>query len=51
MEGYSERFVKEFSRNYLAPYVRARPVPPEDVEQCRRFSGRMLRWAEGVINS
>lgn len=51
LEGYSERFVKEFSRNYLAPYVRARPVPPEDVEQCRRFSARMLRWAAGVINS
>ena len=51
LEGYSERFVKEFSRNYLAPYVRARPVPPEDIEQCRRFSDRLLGWAAGVIDT
>lgn len=49
--GYSERFLKEFSRNYLAPYVRARPVPAGDIEQCRRFSDRILGWAAGVINS
>lgn len=50
LEGYSERFVKEFSRNYLAPYVRARPVPAEDIEECRRFSRRMIRWAAGVVD-
>ena len=50
LEGYSERFAKEFSRNYLAPYVRARPVPAEDIEECRRFSRRMIRWAAGVVD-
>lgn len=49
--GYSERFLKEFSRNYLAPYVRARPVPADDIEQCRRFSDRVLGWAAGVVKS
>ena len=51
LEGYSERFLKEFSRNYLAPYVRARPVPADDIEQCRHFSERMLGWAAGVVKS
>ena len=51
LAGSSERFVKEFSRNCLAPYVRARPVPPEDVEHCRRFSERILGWAAGVIKA
>ena len=51
LEGYSEQFVKDFSRNYLAPYLRARPVPPADVEECRRFSERILGWAEGVIDT
>ena len=50
LAGYSERFLKEFSRNHLAPYVRARPVPADDIEQCRRFSDRILGWAAGVIN-
>ena len=47
--GYPEQFVKDFSRNYLAPYVRARPVPEAEVEECRRFSEQILGWAEGVI--
>ena len=51
LEGYSEQFVKDFSRNYLAPYLRARPVPPADVKECRRFSERILGWAEGVIDT
>ena len=51
LEGYSEQFVKDFSRNYLAPYLRARPVPPADVEECRRFSERIMGWAEGAIDT
>ena len=51
LSAYSERFVKEFSRNYLAPYVRARPVPPDDIKECRRFSERILGWAGGVIDA
>ena len=49
LEGYSERFVKDFSHNYLAPYLQARPVPIEKVEECRRFSECILGWAESVI--
>ena len=49
--GYPEQFVKDFSRNYLAPYVRARPVPEAEVEECRRFAGQILEWAEGVIGA
>ena len=51
LRGYSERFVKQFSRNYRAPCLRVRPVPSEDVEQCRRFAGSVLSWAEGVIRT
>ena len=51
LAGYSERFLKEFSRNYLAPYVRARPVPADDIERCRRFSDRILGWAASVVNT
>ena len=51
LEGYSEQFVKDFSRNYLAPYLRARPVHPADVEECRRFSERIMGWAEGAIDT
>ncbi len=50
VEDYPEEFVKEFSRNYLAPYVRARPIPEVEVEECRLFSERILRWAEGVVS-
>ena len=49
VEGYPDQFVKDFSRDCLAPYVRARPVPEAEVEECRRFSERILEWAEGVI--
>ena len=49
VEGYPDEFVKDFSRNCLAPYIRARPVPEAEVEECRRFSERILEWAEGVI--
>lgn len=48
IDEYSERFVKEFSRNYRAPYVLARPVPLAAVEDCRRFSLKILEWAENV---
>lgn len=51
LEGYSERWVRGFSRHYLAPYVRARPVPSEDTEECRRFSERILAWAAGIIRT
>lgn len=49
IQDYPEEFVKGFSRNYIAPYVRARPVPEADIEECRRFSALILAWAEGVI--
>lgn len=51
LEGYSERFVREFSRHYLAPYVQARPVPPKDTERCQDFSDRILVWAAGIIRA
>lgn len=51
LSGYSELFVKEFSRNYRAPCLRARPVPPGDVEQCRSFANRVLSWAGGIIRT
>lgn len=51
LEGYSERWVKEFSHHYLVPYVLARPVPADDTEQCRRFSERVLVWAAGIIRT
>lgn len=51
LRGYSERWVKEFSRHYLAPYVRARPVPAEDTEECLHFAERILAWAAGIIRA
>lgn len=47
--GYSEQFVKDFSDHYLAPYIRVRPVPLEDVKECRLFAEQIVGWAEGVI--
>ena len=49
VEGYSEGFVRDFSRNYLAPYVLVKPVPLERVEECRRFAEGIVSWAEGVV--
>ena len=51
LKGYSVRWVREFSRHYLAPYVRARPVPAKDTEQCRRFCEHILAWAAGIIRT
>ena len=49
VEGYSEGFVRDFSKNYLAPYVLVRPVPLEKVEECRMFAKKIVKWAEEVV--
>ena len=49
VEGYSEGFVRDFSKNYLAPYVLVRPVPLDKVEECRQFAEKIVRWAEDVV--
>ena len=49
LKGYSENFVKQFTRNYLAPYVQAKPMPMENAEECRKFAERIIKWAEFVI--
>ena len=49
VEGYSEGFVRDFSKNYLAPYVLVKPVPLDKVEECRRFAEKIVSWAEGVV--
>ena len=49
--GYSEEFVKYFSKNYLAPYVQAKPIALERVEECRKFAERIIKWAEGIIKT
>ena len=51
VEGYSEGFVRDFSKNYLAPYVLVRPVPLDKVEECRKFSEKIVSWAEGVVKT
>ena len=51
VEGYSEGFVRDFSKNYLAPYVLVRPVPLEMVEECRKFAEKIVSWAEGVVKT
>ena len=51
VEGYSEGFVRDFSKNYLAPYVLVRPVPLDKVEECRKFAQKIVRWAEGVVKA
>ena len=51
VEGYSEGFVRDFSKNYLAPYVLVRPVPLEMVEECRKFAEKIVEWAEGVVKT
>ena len=51
VEGYSEGFVRDFSKNYLAPYVLVRPVPLEKVEECRKFAEKIVEWAEGVVKT
>ena len=50
VEGYPGQFIRLFSQNCLAPYVRAHPVPEEEVEQCREFSRRIVGWAAGAVN-
>ena len=51
VDGYSEGFVRDFSKNYLAPYVLVKPVPLDKVEECRRFAEKIVSWAEGIIRS
>ena len=51
VEGYSEGFVRDFSKNYLAPYVLVRPVPLDRVEECRKFAQKIVKWAEGVVEA
>lgn len=51
VEGYSEGFVRDFSKNYLAPYVLVRPVPLDKVEECRQFAEKIVKWAEGVVEA
>ncbi len=49
VEGYSEGFVRDFSKNYLAPYVLVRPVPLDKVEERRKFAEKIIKWAEEVV--
>ena len=51
VEGYSEEFVRDFSKNYLVPYVLVKPVPLDRVEECRRFAEKIVSWAEGVVKT
>ena len=51
VDGYSEGFVRDFSRNYLAPYVLVKPVPLDKVEECQVFAEKIVSWAEGIIRS
>lgn len=50
VDGYSDQFIRLFSQHYLAPYVRAHPVPEEEVERCRLFCRRIVNWAIGVVD-
>ena len=43
--GYPTEFIEEFSINYLAPYIRDRPVPDNEFEACRRLAEQILNWA------
>ena len=48
--GYSADFVEDFSANYLAPYIRGRPIPSDVVEACRVFAERIVEWARRVVS-
>ena len=49
--GHPDGFVESFSTNYLAPYLRDRPVPEDEFEACRRFAEQILAWATDVVRS
>ncbi len=47
--GYPAEFIEEFSINYLAPYIRDRPVPEDEFDACRRFAKQVLTWATAAV--
>lgn len=49
LDSYPAEFIGEFSINYLAPYVRDRPVPDDEFEACRSFTERILLWATAAV--
>ena len=51
LRGYPTEFIEEFSINYLAPYVRDRPVPDNEFETCRRFAEQILTWATAAVDT
>ena len=43
--------IDQFSINYLAPYVRERPVPDNEFEACRGFAEQVLTWATAAVDA
>jgi len=51
LDGYPTEFIEEFSLNYLAPYIRERPVPDNEFATCRGFAEQVLSWASAAVET
>ena len=47
--GYSPDFVAWFAGQYLAPYERGEPLPPDEVDACFAFAAQVIAWAERTV--